>query len=490
MAEIVCSVFAEDPARVAREAARAAMAGADWIELRLDRWPRSAPLEPVIGAIELPVIATCRTRDDGGAYAGTLRDRVTLLEKALGAGAQAVDLEHWERWAPREGQLVIRSYHDWKGVPSDLEGIRDRLLDAGDVAKIACMVHDLADAAPLVDLLGGGDPDREPTVAFGIGAAAAATRVLGVALGAPYVYGCVAAGAETAPGQPPVDELAGVFGVRRLGRSSRILGVLGHPVGHSFGPWLHNRALRLAGVDGVYLPLDTMRPKEALQMLPARRLGGISVTAPHKEAALRLCHRLTPAAAAVGAVNTLTVEAHGVLVGDNTDVDGVVGALRRAGLEQVAPGEHAAVLGSGGAARAAAVALAKLGFRVTILARTLEPVRAFAERHGHRLAALRAQVLEDEPPRALVNATPVGSVHGPPGRLLPEWTPPAGTFVLDLVYRPRSTELLRAAAAGGAIPVSGFEMFLTQAAEQTARFLGQRIGEDTLRGFLAGGEDA
>ncbi len=490
MAEVVVSLIARDPDRVVRDSRRAAMAGADWIELRLDVWPRQIPLRPVIDAIGLPVLAAVRTPRDGGSWRGSARERVELLQAAIDAGASGVDVEEWETWSPRGDavRLLVRSCHDLRGVPKDLQALRDRMLDQGaDVAKIVGRVDDLAEAAPLLELLAGSDPEAEPTTAFALGESASITRVLGVALGAPLVYASLAAGQETAPGQLTVDELVGVFGVRSLGPASRLFGLLGDPARHSIGPWVHNRALRAAGVDGVYLPFESSRPREVIGMLPRRRLGGLSVTAPHKEVAATFCHRLSEDAEILEAVNTLTFEAHAQVVGHNTDVAGVCGALARHG-GGVGSGGHGVVVGGGGAARAAALALEKLGYRVTMVARTLEPIRAFARRRGYRVAGLRTRVLAEDPPAALVNATPIGSQgHETEGRLpLPDWTPARDCRVLDMVYRPHKTPLLAAAAAAGAVPIQGLEMFLTQAAEQIALFVGQRPREDDLRRYLAG----
>jgi len=146
------------------------------------------------------------------------------------------------------------------------------------------------------------------------------------------------------------------------------------------------------------------------------------------------------------------------------------------------------VLGSGGAARAAAIALAGLGLEVTMMARTLDKVRNFCRERGFHLASLRAELLEQIAPLAVVHATPVGSLAhaGPEQTLLPDWQPRAGCYVLDMVYRPERTALLRAAEQRGAVAVSGIEMFLTQAAEQLALFCGHRPEEADLRRFLAG----
>ncbi len=493
MAQIIASIDAEGREQTLQQAARAAMAGADWIELRLDRWPVDADLEALIGAIRLPVLVAIRTKDDGGRFTGSLAQRRELFGRALAAGAAGIDLEHWETWTPSVGRnrlrLMIRSYHALTAVPKDLAAIHDRLFTAqGTVGKIAVTAHDLADAAPVLDLLAACDQRTRPTVAFAMGRTAWPTRILAAAMGAPFVYAAVESGQETAPGQLPVDACRGLYRVHSLSGATTLLGLLGNPALRSLGPVLHNRAYRRLGVDALYLPFETSKPEAVLAMLPRGRRRGLSVTAPHKAAMAAQCHRLSAEAGAVGVVNTMTFEAHGLIVGHNTDVPGVLGALRRAGIGQVEPRSRpAAVLGTGGAARAAAFALLRIGYEVTMLGRSLDPVRAFAAHHGVRLGALSAKVLDELRPAVVVQATPVGSLgRDPAERILPEWTPHKGVAVLDMVYQPRWTPLLRDVERHGGIAIPGAEMFLTQAAAQIELFTGSYVPEAELRSFLAG----
>ena len=492
MVEILASVKAAGPAEILRQARLAAMAGATWVELRLDDVPppgEKGGVDPaaVLAQMRLPVLISCRTPRDGGTFEGTLDARRELLSAWLRAGARGLDLEEWEPWTPPEAAelwLYVRSHHNLTGITDNLPGVRDRLLHMGaKVAKIVVTAPDLADAAPVVSLLMTTDPKSQPTVAFALGQSAWPTRGLGCLLGAPLVYGCVAPALAVAPGQPPVEQLAGVYDVRRLTSSTALYGILGNPVRRSLSPQVHNRAFRLLEHDGIFLPFETRKPEALLAMLPKNRLRGLSVTAPHKGVVAPLCHQLDEDAQLSEVVNTITFHAHGVLIGHNTDVAGVAGALSRAGL--AANGEAAAVLGGGGAARAAAVVLQRLGMNVTLMPRSLDSVREFCKRHGFQLARLDASVLRALGPRVGVHSTPVGG-NGEGGRLLPEWQPDPGTYVLDMVYRPRLTRLLRDTGDQGAIPVPGIEMFLTQAARQLLLFTGRHLSEEVLRSFVSG----
>tara|TARA_R110002072_G_scaffold228234_12_gene385418 strand:+ start:65809 stop:67314 length:1506 start_codon:yes stop_codon:yes gene_type:complete len=494
MAKIIASVLARSQGQVLEQARKAAMLGADWMELRLDVWPIQESLEAVIDAIRLPVLVACRTPEDGGSFRGTLTARRELLTHALQVGAQGLDLEQWETWTPSAGRtglkLRIRSFHSFTGVPKELHRIRDELSTPGTVVKLVVTAHDLADAAPVLELLQETNQAEQPTVAFAMGRTAWPTRIMAAAMGAPLVYGSIDPQEATVPDQPSIGLLAQLYRVGSLGPKTKWYGLLGNPAMHSLGPWLHNRAFRRLDHDAVYLPLETSRPEAVLAMMPQDRLAGVSVTSPHKERMLDVCLHTSDEAAAVGVVNTMVAAEGGGWHGYNTDVLGVREALEQAGAID-GDGQTAVVLGSGGAARAGAYALLQLGFTVAMLARSHEPIRTFADTYGIRLGSLSETVLAELNPKVLVHATPVGSygrnLDGSEGeRLLPDYTPPAGTIVHDMVYQPVRTKLLEDCQRAGAVVVPGVEMFLRQARAQVRLFVGKDLPEEVLRSFLAG----
>src|SRR5690606_22638842 len=311
--------------------------GADWLELRLDRLPQDLDPQPLLARLQLPVVVACRTPRDGGDFRGTLAERRELLLRWVRAGVAGLDLEAWEDWQPPDPagglRLRIRSHHNLTGVDRNLPALRDRLLGrSANCAKIAVTAHDFAETRPVVEMLSTTDQAQSPTVAFAIGRDAWPSRVLSCVLGAPFVYGAVARGLETASGQLPLTELVGLYRAKELNPATLIYGVLGNPARHSLGPLLFNRAFRRLGHDAVYLPFTTSRPDAVLALLPSRRLRGMSITTPHKEALVRHCHELDAAAQQTGVINTLTWLAHGQVHGGHTDVQGVRAALRRAGF--------------------------------------------------------------------------------------------------------------------------------------------------------------
>jgi 3-dehydroquinate dehydratase/shikimate dehydrogenase len=491
LVEVVASSMPRGLAEAQALFRRAALLGADWHELRLDLWPAHEDVGALVAKATLPVLVTCRMPRDGGAFGGSVEERRLLVEKALGAGARGIDLEQWERWSPTpRGSLkrVVRSCHLQDSSPVDLVALRDELLAlGGHIAKIVVPLEDLSEAGPVVDLLSGTDQSDPADGRLRARSGRDDDAPARLHARRPLVYASVAAGAETAPGQLPLDLVTGIYNVRGLSGSTLLFGVLGGSASASLGPWLHNRVFRWFGLDALYVPFETKDPVRLLPML-RRRLRGLSVTAPYKELMAKRCHQLEAAAQGLEAVNTVVFAAHGAMqAGTPTS-----SASRRRSCARACPSATRAgprrCSAVGGAARAAVVALAELGFEVAVLARTPDRIREFCDARRVRLLALDAEALASVRPQVVVQATPVGSLGEASGepRAGPAWTPEPGTYLLDMVYRPQETRLAADARAAGAIVVPGLEMFLAQAREQVRLFTDRRPGDDLLRRFLTG----
>lgn len=263
---------------------------------------------------------------------------------------------------------------------------------------------------------------------------------------------------------------------------TRVVGLIGWPVEHSVSPPMHNAAFRALGLDWCYVPFP-VPPEEVEHVLVGMRalgIRGLNATVPHKRALLALVDELTPAARAIGAVNTVYWR-EDRLVGHNTDAGGFVRALREAGF---APERcTAVVLGAGGAARAIAYALLSVGAGVTILNRTPRRAEALAAEFaplakGGEIHAgpLTAEALAEAAAasRLVVQTTPLGMWPHVETTPWPEEVPfPSQALLYDLVYNPRETRLMRHARRAGAEAVSGLGMLVHQGAEAFALWCGQ-----------------
>jgi shikimate dehydrogenase len=258
-----------------------------------------------------------------------------------------------------------------------------------------------------------------------------------------------------------------------------LVGVLGDPVRHSLSPAMHNAALAALELDWVYLALPTPAQELArvVQALAAIDCRGLNVTIPHKQAVAALCQERTELAARLGAVNTLVPRGDGSWLGTNTDVEGFLAPLRQRDPASW-PNAQAVVLGCGGSARAVVAALVELGVgRIKVAARRAGALQTFHSSCASWAPQLQPLAWDSlcahlDQLDLLVNTTPVGmaSSSDPDAArrnpLQPEELArlQAGTTVYDLIYTPRPTALLRAAAERGCQTLDGLEMLVQQGA--------------------------
>ena len=462
-----------------------ALAGrADLFEVRGDL-VRDLDLLAILRARIRPLVFACRPVAEGGQWEdGESRRRLVLLE-AIKRGYDYVDVEYrsdlMDVAMEKSGSGLIVSHHDLEATPEDLEALYTRMCDRGaDVVKIAVTPRSVADVGRLLSLAGRVAASHgKPLVAIALGPMGAITRVVGGRYRAPFTYAAAAEGEEAAPGQIPAEQLADVYRVRDVTPATRVYGVLGGAARHSLSPLLHNRAFAARQVDAVYVPLQAEALEPFVRALPALGLSGFSVTRPYKVAILPHLHEVEDAAAMCGSVNTVVVQ-EGTLRGSTTDGIGVVGPLKK---RTELKGKGVVILGAGGAARAAALALRRKGARVTLLARNpRQAVEAAAA------AGCAPGAFEDLPRHIwdiLINATPVGSASAPGETPAPQRVLRRGTIVLDMVYDPLETRLLREARAAGCTVVDGLEMLLAQAVVQFETWTGLEAPVEVMRAAAA-----
>jgi shikimate dehydrogenase len=273
---------------------------------------------------------------------------------------------------------------------------------------------------------------------------------------------------------------------------TQFCGVIGNPVEHSLSPAIHNAAFQKLGLNFVYLAFRVETIGDAIKGL--RALGsfrGASVTIPHKVAAVPFLDSVEPTARHIGAINTI-VAAGGILTGYNTDATGALRALREGGVPL--KGQRVVMLGSGGAARAIAFALGTepgieyltiLGIdeqeRVD-LAQDLRSKTGMTVQESLLDDGMLRKVLPDT--HVLIHCTPIGMSPKVHETSVPAPLLHAGLTVMDIVYNPRDTRLLKDAKVAGCRVIPGLEMFLHQASAQFELWTNQAAPTDVMRAVL------
>jgi 3-dehydroquinate dehydratase/shikimate dehydrogenase len=423
------------------------------------------------------LIATCRRRVAGGEFTGDAGEEIYWLMQAREAGCAWCDLEvETLRELPGKSvhgcavpEKVLLSMHDFRRTPAFPARLVVPARGGARALKVAAMARSVSDSVRVLRLA----RSSRDVVAISMGEIGLPARVLALREGSALAYAPVAA--ATAPGQIPLRALKELYRAHDLTRTTQVYGVIGNPVGHSLSPLLHNTGYIAAGKDAVYLPFLVENLKDFLRALPEFGVRGFSVTLPHKEKIFAHLDDMEPLAEKIGAVNTVTVRKDGTLYGSNTDYVGVLRALER---KMKLPRSRVAIYGAGGSARAAAFALAQAGADVFICARRPEAARKLAEAVGGEPilhSDLRGLELD-----ALLNASPVGMF--PHEKVSPLAKGELNcSLVMDLIYRPIRTKLLRLAASRKIACVSGVEMFLAQGFAQWERWMGSKAPESIMR---------
>ena len=479
----LCAVLAASTGAEMTKQLRSALQETRTVELRLD-WLRSdAERSRFLRWLRknrpkgATLLATCRRREGGGRFAGKVDRELYWLIQAREAGCQWCDLEMETYRELPEGGIrdypipahIMLSIHDFDGTPKLPGKISVATHGLVDTVKIAAKARTISDSVRLLRLA----RLSKNVVAVPMGEIGLPARILALREGSALAYAPVAR--ETAPGQVCLEEMKYLYRAHRITRRTRVYGVIGDPIGHSLSPLLHNTGFVARHLDAVYLPFLVHQLRDFLAAVPEFAIRGFSVTLPHKQTILKHLKDCEPLAADIGAVNTVEVRRGGALYGCNTDYVGVLRALEK---RLRIRGSRVLVFGAGGSARAAAFALARAGAVVGICARREKAAKELARAVGGE--ALPRRALRTEFFDAILNATPVG-MH-PHGEISPLASGELHCrIVMDLIYRPQRTQLLKIAAKEGLATVSGVEMFLAQGIAQWEIWTEKRAPEAHMR---------
>ncbi|MFO8063916.1 MAG: type I 3-dehydroquinate dehydratase [Spirochaetota bacterium] len=459
------------------------------------------------GERRIGCIFTLRRGIDGGGFEGEEADRLKLIRDVLSGGSSAeadgpasndarfdyvdleLDLERNEagqalrRQAQTAGIRVIRSYHEFTGVPGQLESRYEELCRREEeIPKLAAAPRNTAELLRLIELLqNGAGRDR---IIVGMGTVGFPTRVLAPVLGGYLSYtsadhdDAVAA----APGHVGPRRLAETYRYRSMSETTAVFGIIGKPVMHSSSPAFHNRHFTEKNLDAVYVPFEVDELDPFFELAELLEIRGLSVTVPHKESVISYLHEVDESVVPVGACNTVLVSKNRRRRGLNTDVTGFMLPLERAigaSGPEAFDGMRATVVGAGGAARAVVFGLLRAGVRLCIVNRTVER----AERMGAEIAGAlgverplaaaldsRSRETIEEYGSLIVQTTSVGMEPNVDEDPLPFYEFRGHEIACDIIYAPETTRFLQRAQAAGCVTISGTQMFEEQGLAQAAYF--------------------
>jgi 3-dehydroquinate dehydratase/shikimate dehydrogenase len=471
---------------------------ADVIELRFDCLEENqvdiffAKLNPQWRMNKIPFIVTFRSKEQGGKRELTKEQRDYFWNSGNEIG-----------WADLEEDIVedsffwlwderICSFHDFNGVPENLQKIYKRLRATEvDIVKIAVQANDITDSIAVWKLLEQSKQENKDIVRslavwkllqhakqrsieiipIAMGEAGKWTRILGLAHGAFMTYAALDAGKETASGQFSARDLIETYRVKELDEQTEIYGIVGNPVAHSLSPFMHNAAYKIHNLNAVYIPFEVKNLDEFIKRFIRKEtqeielnFKGFSVTIPHKQTIIKHLDFIDETAKKIGAVNTVKV-VDGKLHGYNTDAQGFIEPLKNSygDLREA----KVAILGAGGVARASIYSLKKEGAEVVIFARDLVKAKSLASEFQVELKEFPKTKTNFNNFDILVNTTPLGMK----GKFENE-TPLLAAqiknvkLVYDLVYNPFETRLLKEAKSVGVPTIGGLAMLAAQGAAQ------------------------
>lgn len=478
-------------ASLTEEWKEAADDGAQIAELRIDCLRRDPDLKRLLAERFSPCVYTIRRAKDGGLWRAPEEKRIRLIREAIVAGVDYVDLEmDIAGQIPRFGPTKrIVSYHNLKNTPANLGEIVKQCAELkADIVKVATMAQSLDDAARVLKVA---SESKVPTIAIAMGEVGFFTRLLGARFGAPYTYAGFNPDRTFAPGMPFYHDLKRDYAYDSINTETETYAVIGDPIGHSLSPAIHNAAFRELGMNKVLVPIRIPdgQLKPSLDNLAWLGIKGISITIPHKEAVIPLLTKPDDVVKWSGSCNTLVIEGDEKL-GYNTDYRAAIDTLEEGLGGVVSEGEvsplkdkHILIIGAGGVARSIAFGLARLGAAVTLTNRNDERATKLAAEVGCRFVSwtMRVSTKCD----ILINCTPIGMHPNVDDSVVPPAGLHPGMLVMDTVYHPQNTMLLKLARERDVKTVSGADMFIRQAAHQFRLYTGKDAPVETMKAVLS-----
>lgn len=474
----------------------------DLVELRVDYLSKDERLavRNFPQAAGLPCILTIRRRIDGGNFVEGEASRTTLFARALAFADQDsrknfayVDFEDdfnvpsLQDAALAFGTKVIRSYHDMNGPVLNLaERMQKMRITGYEIPKIASMANSLSDLTKIYKASKEvGDFDHIITV---MGPFGQPSRILASQFGSYLTY--------TSPegddnklkviGHTDPKTLNEVYNFKLIDKNTRLYGITGFPLSITDSPKIHNKGYREHGMNAVYFPMRAENVDEVIEFADTVGVQGFSVTVPHKESILSDLQQISAEVGEVGACNTV-VKRSNEWIGFNTDTIGLQKALENfLGTKRLAH-KRVAIIGAGGAARAAAYIVKQMHGKACIFNRTVSKAKKIADHYGFKYAALDADATDilSNYNDLIIQTTSIGMGANVRPDSEGRWPLPApetdplyfynfsgNEMIYDVIYKPEKTPLLVRAERAGCKVENGYSMLLNQAYAQFSIFTG------------------
>ncbi|MBN2421855.1 shikimate dehydrogenase [Candidatus Woesearchaeota archaeon] len=476
----ICIPITAKTAEQALKELRQAEKLADITELRIDYIKNidEIKLKNILKKKTKKVIVTCRPDFEGGYFTGRETERFGLLKKAIKLSADYVDIEFKsnkdfikELIKNKKSSKIIVSYHNFSRTPDlgFLKKLKQEIKKLNpDLIKIITFAESINDNFKIFELL----KDSEDLISFCMGLRGQISRILAKKYGSCLTYASLTPGKESASGQLTIDELSKLYNFDMQNKDTKILGVIGEFAENSKSKFMHNPNFKIHNLNFVYIPFK-VRPEELPCFMENFRkfdFRGSAVTVPHKEKIFGSIDVLDDTAKKIGASNTLAVK-NKKIIGFNTDYYGAAKALKE--VTEI-KGKNILVLGAGGAARAVLYSLCKENSFVTIINRTKEKaVKLASEFHVkfNDMNNIKRLITKSD---IIINTTSVGMNPRPDASLINKDDLLPGKIVMDIVYNPVKTRLIKYAEEKGCTTVTGDRMLIYQAIGQFELWTGVR----------------
>lgn len=421
--------------------------------------------------VSKPVILSFRRSEDGGLVTVSERKRLCTLAKVIQGNFSYIDIEtnvrkpSLENYVKEHGIKIIRSMHFMNDFPENLERKASKIALNGDIPKIAVNIEQTKGLIKLYDL-SKKLSHIEKKIIIGMGEYGLSSRILYRKVGSFLTFCAVNDPSKVGLLSP--EKMRTLFRANEVSSNTKIYGILGNPVNHSFSPELHNKGFHKIGLDAIYVPFNVDDVRAFFILADLLCLSGFSVTVPYKMAVIPYLAKFPRESRQIGACNTVVRE-NGSWSGSNTDYSGFLSLIAKPLSQKLI--KKAIVIGAGGASRAVVWALRNNGVQVTILNRTLDHAKKLALETGSSYDSLENANAYSFTSSLIVQSSSLG-MDAPSMDAVPSLQFNGNEIVCDLVYRPHETAFLKRASSFGCTIIHGLDMLLEQGKVQFNLFTG------------------